>query len=54
MKLKVDKSPLMAGTRLHEHVIMPNIMHGIMEIAVPAPVGANNHSPDQTVMELGE
>ncbi|MBI9036204.1 MAG: transposase [Bacteroidales bacterium] len=29
------------NTQLHQHIIMPNHIHGIIEI-----VGANNHSPD--------
>lgn len=31
---------------LHEYVVMPNHIHGIIELTTNPAVGANNHSPD--------
>jgi REP element-mobilizing transposase RayT len=36
------------NTILHEHIVMPNHVHGIIEIVVPknfSPIDTNNHSP---------
>jgi REP element-mobilizing transposase RayT len=40
------------ATKIHAHIVMPNHIHGIIEICssddLPTPVGANNHSPLHT------
>ncbi len=40
------------NTVLHAYIIMPNHIHGIIEIA-DSPVGANNHSPDYPSNNMG-
>ena len=36
---------------LHEYVVMPNHVHGIIELQPPFPVGANDYSPQNNHMD---